>query len=209
MAAANGPVPAWPEGIPKHMTWDEYLAWDFEGIRAEWVDGEIVIVSPVRAQHQRLLQFLHRLLGAFVERRSLGEIFLAPMRMRLDEKPSGREPDFMFIAAGRADRVQETYVDGPADLVVEIVSPESEARDRSTKFLEYEAGGVTEYWLLDPLRHAAFFYLLGEDGRYHLEAVSPEGRYQSQVLEGLRLPVEWLWREPLPNVDWALAELDA
>ena len=140
--AANGTAPASPEGVPMHMTFDEFLSWDQEGVRAEWVAGEVVLVSPVRAMHQRIAQFLYRLLAAFVDQGDLGELFTSPMLMRLPERPSGREPDVMFIAAAHADRVKETYVDGPTDLVIEVVSPESEERDRATKFLEYEAAGV-------------------------------------------------------------------
>ena len=46
-----------PGQIPARMTFEEFLDWDHEGIRAEWVDGEVVIVSPVRLDHQRVLQF--------------------------------------------------------------------------------------------------------------------------------------------------------
>jgi len=51
-ACMNGPASSWPDGIPTHMTWEEYLAWDFEECRAEWVDGEVVLMPPVRAEHQ-------------------------------------------------------------------------------------------------------------------------------------------------------------
>ena len=205
--AANGTAPASPEGVPMHMTFDEFLSWDQEGVRAEWVAGEVVLVSPVRAVHQRIAQFLYRLLAAFVDQGDLGELFTSPMLMRLPERPSGREPDVMFIGAVHADRVKETYVDGPADLVIEVVSPESEERNRATKFLEYEAAGVPEYWLIDPLRHEALFYLLGEDGRYHLSPIGTDGIYHCQVLEGFRLRVDWLWRERLPTPAAALREL--
>ena len=205
--AANGTAPAWPEGVPMRMTFDEFLTWDQEGVRAEWVAGEVVLVSPVRANHQYLMQFFYELIIAFVREHGLGKVLLPPMLMRLPERPSGREPDLMFIAAARAERIKETYVDGAADLVIEIVSPESEARDRATKFLEYEAAGVPEYWLVDPLRHEALFYLLGEDGRYHLFPIAADGIYHSQALAGFRLLVDWLWRDPLPEPAAALREL--
>ena len=206
---ASDAAPPWPDGLPHRMTFEEYLAWDYEGVRAEWVDGEVVIVSPVRAIHQRVLLFLTRLLAGFCQQHQLGEVFLPPMRMRLASRPSGREPDLMFIAGAHADRVKETYVDGPADLVVEIISPESYGRDRHEKFLEYEAGGVVEYWLLDPLRQDAAFYVLGENGKYHPAASTTDGVYHSSVLEGFRLRVDWLWRDPLPTPEDALAELTA
>lgn len=60
-----------------------------------------------------------------------------------------------FVAEEHLDRLQEMHLEGPADLVVEIVSPESRLRDRGEKFAEYELAGVSEYWLLDPeLRRA-------------------------------------------------------
>jgi Uma2 family endonuclease len=106
-----------------------------------------------------------------------------------------------------ADRLKETYFDGPADIVVEVLSPESEQRDRSIKFVEYEAGGVPEYWLVDPLRKEAYFYLLGGDGRYHLASISPDGVFRSRTLEGFWLKIDWLWRVPLLDPADALAEL--
>ena len=192
-----------------HMTFDEFLTWDQEGVRAEWVAGEVVLVSPVRANHQYLMQFLYELIIMFVRAHQLGKVLLAPMLMRLPQRPSGREPDLMFIATAHADRIKETYVDGAADLVIEIVSPESEERDRATKFLEYEAAEIPEYWLVDPLRREAHFYLLGEDGRYHAHPVAADGLYRSRVLAGFRLRVDWLWRDPLPAPDAALRELPA
>ncbi|MDW8321108.1 MAG: Uma2 family endonuclease, partial [Armatimonadota bacterium] len=88
------------------------------------------------------------------------------------------------------------YLDGPADLVVEIVSPDSEERDRATKFAEYERGGVREYWLVDPQKQEAEFYVLGEEGKYALRAKGSSGEFRSVVLEGFWLRIEWLWHPP-------------
>jgi Uma2 family endonuclease len=216
-AAATSPAPpdgtdaasVWPEGLPKRMTLEEYLDWDYEGVRAEWVDGEVVLMSPVRLDHQFLVQFLYELIVVFARKHSLGKVLLAPTRMRLPTKPTGREPDLLFVSTPHLNRLKENHVDGPADLVVEIVSPESEVRDRATKFNEYEAAGIPEYWLIDSLRHEALFYLLGDDGRYHLRMPSSDGIYQSRTLEGFRLRPDWLWRDPLPTPEAARAELPA
>ena len=80
--------------------------------------------------------------------------------------------------------------------MVEIISPESDERDRGEKFIEYEAAGVREYWLIDPLREEAMFYQLTSQGRYRLVVPSPEGVYHSAVIAGLWLRVEWLWQRP-------------
>lgn len=104
------------------MTFEEFLAWTHEDIRAEWVDGEVIIMAPSNLDHQDLLDFLNDLVKTFARARGLGRVFFAPVLMRLPNRPSGREPDLLFVATAHADRLCETYVDGPADLVVEIVS---------------------------------------------------------------------------------------
>lgn len=81
---------------------------------------------------------------------------------------------------------------------MEIVSPESAARDRGEKFHEYAAGGVAEYWLIDPLHRRAEFYGL-EAGRYDVLFAGSEGEFHSRVLPGFRLRVEWLWQAPKPG----------
>ena len=112
---------------------------------------------------------------------------------------SGREPDILFIVRDHLDRLKETHLDGPADLAVEVVSPESVGRDRGEKFYEYEQAGLPEYWLVDPQRERAEFYQLQGD-RYRLAFEGDEGEYRSSALTGFWLRVEWLWQEPLPRI---------
>ena len=188
------------EPPPSRITWEDFLAWADESTRAEWVDGEVIVLSPSNVVDLRLISFLHRVLAAFVEARQLGEIFLMDLLMRLETRPSGREPDLVFIATEHLDRLKDTYLDGPADLAVEVVSPDSDVRDRSEKFREYEGAGIPEYWLLDPIRREALFYRLGDDGRYHLVPIGEDGLFRSVVLPGFTLRIAWLWQRPLPAV---------
>ncbi len=198
---SNTPVaPGRPAPPPTPISFEEFLAWADEDTLAEWVDGELRIMSPASADHQRVRDFLLTLLRLFVEAHRLGEVFSAPFLMRLPTRPSGREPDLLFVASSHANRLRETHLDGPADLVVEIVSPESEARDRGEKLVEYEAAGIPEYWLIDPLRQDAVFYRRGDDGRYRPVPIDPDGVYQSAVLPGFRLRIAWLWQRPLPPI---------
>ena len=193
--------------VPKApVTFEEFLAWADEDSRAEWVDGEIIVMSPASLDHQDLLFFLGRVIAAYVEAHRRGRVFLAPILMRLPTRPSGREPDLLFVSNEHADRLHPTYVDGPADLVVEIVSPDSVERDRRDKYLEYEAAGVPEYWLLDPDQRRADFFCLGPEGRYHAAPVDETGVFRSRVVPGFWLRVAWLWQEPLPELE-AVREL--
>ena len=202
-SGAERPTPPRPPA-----TFEQFLAWCDEDTRAEWVDGEVVLMSPARLDHQDVLRFIARLVSAFVEAHGLGFVYFAPVLMRLPTRPSGREPDLLFVAGHHAHRLRDTYVDGPADLVVEIVSPDSEERDRVDKLGEYEAAGIPEYWLIDLPRREAVFYRRGQDGRYRSTALDPDGSYRSRVLPGFRLHVAWLWQRPLPRVADVLAMTD-
>ena len=119
-----------------------------------------------------------------------------------------RSPHVPLIVEAKEhlSRLKKTHLEGPADLVVEIISPESRARDRGEKFYEYEQGGVREYWLIDPVRKQAEFYHLGKNRIYRLMPISDNGLFRSAVLEGLWLKVEWLWQEPLPPLLSVLKE---
>jgi Uma2 family endonuclease len=153
--------------------------------------------------------FLAALFRLFAEAGNAGRVFAAPFQMKLPNVRRGREPDLLFVTTENLPRIEGTYLDGPADLVVEIVLPESVLRDRGAKYGEYEIGGVREYWILDPEARRADFFVLGEDGRYERRRPDDRDIYVSTVLPGLRLNVNWLWRRPLPPLreamhDWQL-----
>jgi Uma2 family endonuclease len=192
---------------PGKMTYEEFLAWCDEDTWAEWVDGEVIILSPASKRHQELARFLLMVLGFFVEAHDLGIVLPAPFQMKLGPSGPGREPDLLFVAREHLDRLHPTFLEGPADLVVEITSPESISRDRGEKYVEYEAAGIPEYWLIDPDRRQAEFYRLGSDGHYRVVLPDAGGLYRAVVLPGFWLRVDWLWQEPLPPVLAVLAEL--
>lgn len=180
------------------LSYEEFLQRYDEDAHAEWVDGEVILLSPASNRHQDLSDFLTAILRAYGEAKQLGVVRSAPFQMRIGL--SGREPDILFVAKGHLERLKENYLDGPADLVIEIISPESRLRDRGEKLGEYELAGVREYWLIDPDEKRADFYILGDDGRYDRRRAGADGRYRSEVLAGFELDTNWLWRSPLPPV---------
>ncbi len=194
--------------VPTMLSYEEFLEWCDEDTWAEWVEGEVVMVSPASGRHQDIAGFLETLLRTFAEVNAVGVVLSAPFQMKLGPELSGREPDLLFVARDRDHLLNGTYLDGPADLVVEIVSPESRLRDRGAKFAEYEMAGVREYWLIDPDQERADFFVLGEDDRYERQRPDDEGVYRSTVLDGFWLEVEWLWAEPLPPVVDTLRRLE-
>jgi len=192
---------------PPLMSFEDFHDWLDEDTRAEWVDGVIVEMSPSNLGHQDILMFLTLLLGTFIDRWRLGRLYSPPTLMYLPSRPSGREPDLMYIANEHLHRLERTFVNGPADLAIEIVSPDSIVRDGRDKLAEYEQAGVREYWIIDELRDEARFYVLNQDGRYQRASVTDDGIYSSVVLPGFRMRVSWLWQRPLPTQDEARADL--
>ena len=104
----------------------------------------------------------------------------------------------VFVARSREKIIKRTYVDGAPDLVIEIVSPDSESRDWREKYLDYEKSGVREYWIIDPIENRCTFLRL-EDGAFVPVPLRRGRLFQSQVLPGFWLDRRWLMAEPLPD----------
>jgi Uma2 family endonuclease len=192
---------------PRKVSYEEFLDWCDEDTLAEWVDGEVIMTSPASNRHQAVVGFLYKILDFYVEQRELGRVIIAPFQMKIGSTLPGREPDLLFIARENLGRLKDTYLDGPADLAVEVVSIESRLRDRGEKLAEYEMGGVREYWIIDPGEQRADFYLLAPDGRYERKRPDAKRVYRSEVLTGFWLKEEWLWQEPPPKALAVLREL--
>lgn len=192
------------------MSYEEFLAWAGEDVHAEWVDGEVIIHMPPKTVHQDVAVFLASLLRFFVQFFRLGKILTAPYEMKIDP-PTGpaREPDILFIATENLERVTEDKLEGPADLIIEIISDDSVSRDRDKKFREYQEACVREYWVIDPRpgKQVADFWLLDEDGQYRQMPVDDDGTYRSTVIPGFWLRVDWLWAEELPDPQLTFAEI--
>jgi Uma2 family endonuclease len=189
------------------ISFEDFLAWADEDTHAEWEDGEVILTSPASRQHQDLSDWLTTILRIYVRKRNLGWTSSAPFLVLLQITQQGREPDFVFLKTENLSRLTETYLAGPPDLAVEIVSPDSVSRDRGRKFVEYESEGIPEYWLIDPIRRQAEFYHLGDDAHYHLSLPDAEGIYHSLSVAGFWLNVDWLWQEPLPDELEILSQL--
>lgn len=201
--------PRAPAPPRRRMSYEEFLDWLDEDTHAEWVNGEVIMHSPVSARHQKVGRFLLRVLSEWVERGNLGEIMYDPFQMKIGPDFPGRAPDILYVAQENLARLKPNLLEGPADLVVEIVSPGSRGVDRGDKHFEYERGGVREYWLIDPERTLAEFNRLEPDGRYHLATPDENGVFRSAVLPGFWLKVDWLWQDPPPAVRDVLSAWEA
>ncbi len=182
------------------MTYDEFLEWASD-IHAEWVNGEAIKFMPPLLKHQLIVGLMYKLLSLYAEMFDLGVVQIAPFEMRATPDGPAREPDLLFIAREHLDRLTPRRLTGPADLVVEVVSESSAARDRNDKFFEYQEAGIPEYWLIDSRagKERVDGYRLMADGKYLAILPDERGCYHSTVLPGFWFDPAWLWQEPLPN----------
>ncbi len=186
------------------MTFEEFLQFGGEDSWAEWIDGEVITMYSASTRHQEIVLFLAQVLGIYVRSKNLGDVFIAPFAMKLEAEKRGREPDLLFVSRERKHLIEPTFLNGAADLVVEVISPESIGRDRGEKFVEYESAGVHEYWLIDYEQKRAEFYELAADGFYRV--ANTDGTFYSKVIEGFFVREDWFWQENLPTIE-ALKEL--
>lgn len=196
---AGRPVP----GV--RMTGEEFDAWCNEQVRAEWVDGEVILVSPSNIPHADLNLWLASLMRSVAEIDDAGRVLLDTL-VRLDNLNQRREPDILFISRSREWIIQHTHIDGPPDIVMEIVSPDSPVRDWHDKYLAYEQSGVREYWVIDPSALRVEAYALGRDRKF--KVIRPvAGCIRSKVLRKFYIRPSWLWQSPLLKTSAVLKEL--
>ncbi|MFQ6041718.1 MAG: Uma2 family endonuclease [Candidatus Poribacteria bacterium] len=182
--------------FPRQGQWTEadYLVLPETSRIIELSEGSVVMPDIPATSHQRAVGKLLRLMSDYVEAQNMGEVSVAPLRVRL-WPGKFREPDIVFMHRDHADRIGEEYW-GVPDLVVEVISPRTpkssgtEHTDRGEKFVEYAKAGVQEYWLIHPTACTIEVYVL-RDGVYHLLDRWGEGEVaRSEVLGGLEVPVE-------------------
>lgn len=184
---------------PLHFDSEEaFEAWCDEDIRAEYLNGEVIMHSPPGTDHEDEVSWLDALLRFFVDRNELGRLFSSNTQLRL-YAGKRRLADLAFVAKDHLDIVHPTYIDGAPDLVVEFVSEESTVRDWREKYWEYEATGVREYWVIDRRLKRMDLNMLGEDKKY-VAVKEQDGKLYSKVLPGFWLKPEWFWQQPLPSV---------
>lgn len=190
------------------MSYQEYLTAFGEDVHAEWVHGEAIVFMSAATRHQIIVTYLIKLLGIYVEYLRLGQVLSAPYEMKISTPGNAREPDILFVKTEHQDRLTEQRLIGIADLVIEIVSPESVRRDNEEKFNEYEAAGIPEYWIIDPRPEyqTVEIWVLDQHGRYQ-SVPAHNGLYHSAILPNFWLNPQWLWQPEEHSALAAFAEV--
>jgi Uma2 family endonuclease len=187
------------------MGFEEYLALGAD-VHGDWIDGRLRLAGSETDLHSNLSGFLSALIQSYAEEHAGGGEAYLRFVMRARSDLPAREVDLLYVAPENLHRIRHCFVDGPADLVVEITTGETRERDRVEKFSEYERGGVREYWLVDTEAGETEVYRLNGAGRFERVPAGDPPLLRSEVLPGMWLRPEWLREASMPKLQSVLRE---
>jgi Uma2 family endonuclease len=178
-----------------HWTVADYMAMEDER-RYEVLDGELLMVPSPNIYHQRSISRLSAFIGVHVAEHELGDVFDAPFDVALSER-TVVQPDLTFVRAGRIAELFDGHcITGAPDMVVEVLSPATEARDRHRKRLIYAESGVSWLLFVAPKARLVEVLRLGDDGRYVIQQTAAgDDKLRLELFPELEIDLAKVWFE--------------
>ncbi len=159
-----------------------------DDVKAEFINGEVVIHSPVKLEHNDAGTNLHDLLSVFVKKNKCG--YVGFDKLMIECTRNSYEPDICYFQNEKSKHFKKGQsIFPPADLVVEVFSKGTKKRDRGIKFEDYAENNIREYWIIDPVKETIEQYRLDETGTYELILKASEGQIKCEVVEGFEIPI--------------------
>lgn len=160
-----------------------------EDSKAEFINEEIILHSPVKRKHWKVVNKLSAFLSIYVDQNKLGEV--GSEKVLIHCTRNDYEPDIVFFTKEKAQPFEANQMlFPPPDLAVEVLSESTRERDYGIKFQDYAAHGIEEYWIIDPDQQSIEQYFLAE-GQYHLhQKLVGEGQLKSKVISGFSFALE-------------------
>lgn len=164
-----------------------------ENINAEFINGEIILHSPVMRRHWRISSALSARMISHVEENDLGEVGVEKVMIRLTR--NDYKPDIVFFTKAKSNLFTEQQLLFPApDLIVEILSESTKVYDRTIKFEDYARHDVKEYWIIDPEKKCIEQYI-NQNNTYELyQKLTHKGLLQSIAMDGFFLNIEDIFK---------------
>src|SRR6266478_7109534 len=174
--------------------------YDYEGMPEgppyyQVVEGDLIMSPSPATYHQIIAGRIHFLILRFLERKPIGEVFIAPLDVFLTDV-NIYQPDVVFVSNRRRPMITEHGIEGAPDLVVEILSPGTARFDKGSKRKIYGRTGVTELWLVDPVARLIHIYHLAKNTETPAMTHSEKAVFTSPLLPGLRLRTSSIFKSP-------------
>lgn len=176
--------------LTRPLTYDDLVQTPDDNQRYEIIGGELYVAAAPIPEHQRLSALLHVDFFLHVEPGGLGRVYAGPIDVYLGDHDIV-EPDLVFVSTPRLNIIKAKYIEGPPDIVVEILSLSTRARDETIKADLFARSAVPEFWIVDPFVRTIRVFAL-RDGRYDL-VPSDDGLARSTVLDGFAVVIPALF----------------
>ena len=161
--------------------------------KVEFIDGEVLFHSPAKNRHVIATGCIFRAMSLFVDSNRLGTVKSEKCLCKFPR--NDYEPDVVFFGPEKSSQFDLDTLQFPVpDLIVEVLSDSTEVRDRGTKFIDYSAQGVTEYWIVDT-EHRVLEQYLQEKGGLELKKKSDSGMVESRAISGFAIDIAALFDE--------------
>ena len=179
-------LPATPTIIERRWTAAEYRRLPEGPPYYELEDGELIEMVRPRGKHQEIIGRLFAILDDYLRRERSGKVwpevavFLIPRHVYV--------PDLSFLLTEHLGRfADDVAIEGPPDLVVEVISPSTASRDKAQKLRVYHAAGVPWYWLVETESLLITEYRHIQDGYLVNQIVPPLEPFAPALFPGLSL----------------------
>lgn len=173
------------------LTYHDYQLLPDDGKRYEVIDGDLYMTPAPVTRHQMIAMRLSHALMTYLETHPIGTALAAPCDVLLSDVDI-LQPDLLVVLQDGLARITDKNVQGPPDLVIEILSPGTAGRDRDLKRKRYEHFGVREYWLVDPDRNTVEILRLEQNRFTRASLTSPPSQASSPLLSDLILDLAWI-----------------
>ena len=161
----------------KLYTYADYLTWQVQE-RLELIKGRLFKMSPAPMRyHQEISRNLLTCFSGYLKNRPC-KVFHAPFDVRLPKSPEQQQDDDIYtvvqpdiVVVCDRSKLDRRGCIGAPDLIVEILSPSTAAKDLKDKFQLYEESGVREYWIVIPAEAIVEVFKLDNQGKYALDRI--------------------------------------
>ena len=157
----------------------------------------LVIHSPASYTHESIFRFLITFIDQFGLQHNIGRAIGSRYPIKLEEDWAP-EPDILFIRDEKKKNLKKNYLEGPADLIIEILSPSTRNDDLKLKLPKYINSGVPEVWIVDPdTKKVTVHTKKGRTENYNTK----KPLITSYVLVGLKIQIDWLWDDSVNPIE--------
>ncbi len=167
----------------KEWTADDYLLLGEIKTPCQLINGELIMSPAPNPEHQRISGKLFKILDKATQ--GTGEVFYAPIDLYMNEK-NVFQPDLVYLSDQNKKHLTARGIEGPPDIVVEIISPSNSYTDRNQKKDSYLAFKIKEYWIVDPGNRTIEIYTPEGGGDVPVSFVSTEGEITSSLEQKIR-----------------------